>query len=90
MVYSAIYINEKGILPWVDACNEFTANGVSQTIIERISESKRSLGRHCFESQISKNLVDLVKKLEEVKFEDNPNYNDIAQDFENITVDKDA
>ena len=90
MVYSAMYINERGNLPWMKDCDEFSVAGNTQRVIDRIYESKRTIGRHSFESQITKNLVDLVKKLEEIQFEETPNYDDISKDFDNIDKDKDA
>ncbi len=50
MVYSAMYINERGDLPWLKDCDEFSAAGNTQRIIDKIYESKRTLGRHSFES----------------------------------------
>ena len=92
MVYSAIYINENGTLPWLKDCDEFNANGNGniQRIIDRIYECKRTLNRSIFSSPISKNLVDLSKKLELLNFDEEPNYDDIANDITNISLDKDS
>ena len=48
MVYSAMYINERGDLPWLKDCDEFNLTGNTQRIIDKIYESKRTLGRHSF------------------------------------------
>ena len=39
-----------------------------------------------FKSHISKNLVNLLKKLENLEFEETPNYEEIAQELENIEI----
>lgn len=51
---------------------------------------KIKLNREAFRDVTCKNLVDLVKKLELLKFEQNPDYDDIAADFSAIEEDRDT
>ena len=65
MIYSAMYINENGELPWIRDCDEATMQGNAQKIIDRIYDHKQKLNRDTFKSTVknprSKNLIDIVK-----------------------------
>ena len=93
MIYSAMYINENGELPWIRDCDEATMQGNAQKIIDRIYDHKQKLSRDTFKSTVknprSKNLIDIVKDLEKLEFEEDPHYDEIVKSLENIERDYD-